>query len=172
MEWRGNVPVEMFQLAARCLAKRASLNSWEHLCPVQAAGFEDKKGSKRRMPVGFFVVNCTRCKCFEPWDWGGGANATRLLGSPGGQPGDHVRHWVRHLVCVVGTGGQDGSVGEEVGSRGQHVWQKVKKTSACCFTPCQLLRPGLTTQSALSLFFQGSWQGGPSCPEGHGVPFS
>lgn len=28
--------------------------------------------------------------------------------------------------------------GEEVGSRGQHLWRLVKKTSACpCFTPCQ-----------------------------------
>lgn len=58
-----------------------------------------------------------------------------------------------------------------MGSRGQRVWQEVTKTSACCFAPAGswgLGSPHKVPESLLSRLLAG----GPSCPEGRGVPFS
>lgn len=57
--------------------------------------------------------------------------------------------------------------------------QEVKKTSACpSFTPCQAPPEAWAPPQPLhrtgypESLFQGSWQGGPGCPEVCGVPFS
>lgn len=78
------------------------------------------------MLKGFFVANRTWCKCLQALgNRGEGVSETRLLDPSGGEPGGHVRHWLRHRRLHSGTwcelwgqGGRMGPCGEEVGTRG------------------------------------------------------